>query len=150
MVITRFPLTPAIRPYCPSLLAGPLDGIQCSHRVYVWIFTDLLALVCRSPYANIPYEFAFTSAACLVLLWMVFEMWVKWPYRCCFVGCYCQDLFQTTHSVLVLFPSSFFSMRFVVSRCCIQTVILTRSQFGRNPILFHRRDIVSIWSTIYQ
>ena len=44
---------------------------------------------------------------------MVFEMGGKWPYCCCFVGCCSQDLFKIVRSILVLFPSSFFSKHFV-------------------------------------
>ena len=34
-------------------------------------------------------------AACLVhLTWIVFMMGGRWPYSCCFVGCYLQDLFN--------------------------------------------------------
>ena len=41
--------------------------------------------------------------ACLVrLTWIVFVMGGKWPYRCCFVGCYLQDLFNIAHSILVV------------------------------------------------
>ena len=45
--------------------------------------------------------------------WVIFEMGCKWPYSCCFVGCCFQDLFNITRSILVQFPSSFFSMSFV-------------------------------------
>ena len=52
--------------------------------------------------------------ACLACFsWMVFEMRGKWPNSCCFVGCYCQDLFKRISSIFVYFPSSFFSMCFV-------------------------------------
>ena len=37
----------------------------------------------------------------------------RWPYSCCFVGCCFQDLFNTARSILVQFPSSFFSIGFV-------------------------------------
>ena len=37
----------------------------------------------------------------------------KWPYNSCFVGCCFQDLFKTTRSILIYFPSSFFSIRSV-------------------------------------
>ena len=46
--------------------------------------------------------------ACLVrLIWMVFEMDGRWPYRCCFVGCCFQDLFNIARSILVQLLSSF-------------------------------------------
>ena len=35
------------------------------------------------------------------------------PYSCCFIGCCFQDLFNIAHSILVQFPSSFFSICFV-------------------------------------
>ena len=37
----------------------------------------------------------------------------KWPYGCCFVGCYFQNLSKTAHRILLLVPTSFFSMPFV-------------------------------------
>ena len=53
--------------------------------------------------------------ACLVgLIWVIFEMSVRGPYSCCFVICYCQDLFKIGHSIFMSLLSSFFSM-FVVS-----------------------------------
>ena len=40
--------------------------------------------------------------ACLVrLTWMVFVMGGRWPYSRCFVGCYCQDLFNIARNILV-------------------------------------------------
>ena len=49
--------------------------------------------------------------ACFVrLIWIVLEIGGGWPYSCCFVGCCFQDLFNMTRSILVQFPSSFFSM----------------------------------------
>ena len=50
--------------------------------------------------------------ACLVrLTWIVFVMDGKWPYSCCFVGCYLQDLFNIACIILVYLPSRFFSIR---------------------------------------
>ena len=37
----------------------------------------------------------------------------KWPYRCCFVSCCFQNLFQTVRSILEYFSSNSFSMHFV-------------------------------------
>ena len=52
--------------------------------------------------------------ACLVCLtWMILEMRGKWLYSCCFVKCCFQDLFNIACSILVQFPSSFFSVCFV-------------------------------------
>ena len=40
--------------------------------------------------------------ACLVpLTWIVFVMGGRWPYSWCFVGCYCQDLFNIVRKILV-------------------------------------------------
>ena len=40
--------------------------------------------------------------ACLVrLTWIVFVIGGRWPYSWCLVGCYCQDLFRITRSILV-------------------------------------------------
>ena len=51
---------------------------------------------------------------CLVrLIWMVLEMVGRWQYSCCFVGCWFRDLFNIARSILVQFPSSFFSIRSV-------------------------------------
>ena len=44
------------------------------------------------------------------LVWMVLEMRCRWPYNCYFVGCCFQDLFDTTHSILVQLLLSFFSI----------------------------------------
>ena len=50
--------------------------------------------------------------ACLVhLIWMVLEMGGWWMYNCCFVGCCLQGLFNIARTILVQFPSSFFSIR---------------------------------------
>ena len=39
---------------------------------------------------------------CLVhVTWIVGEMVGKWPYNCCLVECYFQNLFETTGSILV-------------------------------------------------
>ena len=47
--------------------------------------------------------------ACLVrLIGMVLEMGDRWPYSCCFAGCWFQGLFNIVRSILVQFPSSFF------------------------------------------
>ena len=44
---------------------------------------------------------------------LVFVVGGWWPYSCCFVGCYLQDLFNIARSLLVLLPSSFFSISLV-------------------------------------
>ena len=47
------------------------------------------------------------------LTWIVFVMGGRWPYSWCFVECCRQDLINIARSILVSFPSSFFSSRFV-------------------------------------
>ena len=47
------------------------------------------------------------------LTWMICEIEWKWPYSSCFVGYCFWDLFKTSRSVFVLFPSRFFSIHFV-------------------------------------
>ena len=50
--------------------------------------------------------------ACLIhLIWMVLEMGNRWLYSCSFVGCCFRDSFNIACSILVQFPSSFFSIR---------------------------------------
>ena len=49
--------------------------------------------------------------ACLVLLiWMVLEMGGKCPYSCCYMECCIQDFFNIACSILVQFPSGFYSI----------------------------------------
>ena len=45
-------------------------------------------------------------------------------YSCCFVGCCFQDLFNIAHSILVQFPSTFFSMPFAASINFVQQKFL--------------------------
>ena len=47
------------------------------------------------------------------LPWMDCEIGGKWPYICCSVRCCFQDFFKTAHSILVQFPTSFFSIHFI-------------------------------------
>ena len=37
----------------------------------------------------------------------------RWPYSCCFMGCYLQDFFNIACSILVSLPSSLFSSHLV-------------------------------------
>ena len=47
---------------------------------------------------------------CLVCLTLIaFEMWGRWPYSHCFVGCCLQYVRDIAGSILVYLPSSFFS-----------------------------------------
>ena len=52
-------------------------------------------------------------ASLIHFIWMVLEMGGSWPYSCCFVGCFFQDLFNMTRSILVQLRSSFFSIGLV-------------------------------------
>ena len=49
----------------------------------------------------------------LILHWRVYEIGDKCPYNCFFVDCCFQDLFKIVCSILLQFPSSFFSRCFI-------------------------------------
>ena len=89
----------SIKNYCRWVLIGhptlaqPCEGV---HRRTLLMSLSLLLYLCPT-----------------CLIWMVLEMGGRRPYNCCFVGCYFQDLFRMTHSILVQFLSSFFSIRLV-------------------------------------
>ena len=66
----------------------------------------------------------------------------KWPYRCCFLGCWFQDLFNVTRSILDPSPSYYFSMRIVSIHVCLfcstdTTIAWKKSHF----ILSDRSDL---------
>ena len=97
-----------------SLSVISLDCIQCPQELMNVSLCWLAKLVClcigdhrRTLLMNpsIPYLQWPTCLAC-----MVFKMGGKWPYNC-FVGCCIQDLIKTACSIIMLFPSSFFSIR---------------------------------------
>ena len=78
----------------------------------------------------------FSSSAQRVFFVLI-GWFVRWEASCCitsFVGCCFQDLFKTTRSILVLFPSSFFFKHFLKilvvqlnsSTCTATTSIFTR------------------------
>ena len=70
-------------------------------------------MVCLCVGVNRRTLFISSCTTCLAhLTWMVCEMRGKWPYSYRFVGCYYQNLFKTTRSILVHFPTRFFSKRF--------------------------------------
>ena len=112
-------LTLSIRPYHPSLLAGFQTTSCVQHRAVVGKFL----LVGQHEHYHVKGSIGeghrlslllWQCPACFVhLTWMVLEMGGKWPYRCCFLGCCFQDLFNTARSILVQFLSSVFSMRSV-------------------------------------
>ena len=79
-------------------------------------------------------------ASLVRLTWMVLEMRGKWLYSCCF-----QDFFNITHSILVQFSFSFFSMCFV----CVHVVypyssIDTTAAIWSDISNFHMIDRLSI------
>ena len=101
---------------CPSLIADPLDCIHCLH------WTDLCESLLECPCVEVrKWTFQMSLSLfpqhrpeCLArLYWMECEIGRMWLYTRSFVGCYFQDLFKTAHNILVSFPSSFFSQRFV-------------------------------------
>ena len=120
MSLARISLTvSATRPYHPSLSVGLPYYIMYQYRAVVDRFSlvALSLLVCvKGPLEFIAYKFALTykGPACLVrLIWIVFEKDCRCLYSCCFVGCCLQELFNTTRSILVQFPSSFLYIGFV-------------------------------------
>ena len=67
-------------------------------------------------------------ASLVNLIWIFFVMGGRWPYNCCFVGCYLQDLFNIARNILVWLPSSLFSsllVRVHVAHpyCSIDTIV---------------------------
>ena len=77
----------------------------------------LYSFMWRGSLEYITFELVPTSPAvspCLVcLILIVFVISGRWPYSCCFMGCCPRESFSIARSILVYFPSSFFSTRFV-------------------------------------
>ena len=72
---------------------------------------------------------------CLVrLIWMVLEMGGRWLYSYYFVGCCCQDWLNMTCTILVQFPSSFFSI-------CLASIHVVHS--------YSRIDITAAWRKLH-
>ena len=83
--------------------------------------------------------------ACLVsLIWMVLEMDGRWPYSYCFVGCCFQDLFNMARSILVQFPSSFFSIRLVSVHVVNPYGKIDMTPAWKKCVLFYRISLISI------
>ena len=78
---------------------------------------------------------------------MVYEIGGKWLYSCCFMGCCLQNLFKIDHCILVLFLSSFFSMRFLNVHMVHPCNSINTTTVQEKSDLFHRIDQTSIWST---
>ena len=119
--------------------------------IYIWsslsscgastYFPDLLSpsipIILRSWWESIEkchlslsllHQQCLTCPVCLT--WMVLEIGGKWLYSWCFVGCF-QDLFIIACSILMKFPSIFFSLVLLASMWCIHTVVLTQLLLGR-------------------
>ena len=72
------------------------------------------------------------SPACLVrLIWMVFEMGGRWPYSCCFVGCFFEDLFNIACIILEQLPSNFSLYTWSAPMWCIHIVVWTEPLLGK-------------------
>ena len=63
--------------------------------------------------------------------WIVFVIGGEWPYSSWFVGCCLHDLSNISRSILVLLPSSFFSIRLLIPQVV-------------NPYNFHMTDSLLI------
>ena len=89
--------------------------------------------------------------ACLDhLAWVVLVMGDKWPYSCCFMECYFQDMFKIIRSLLMQFLSSFFSRYFVsVHVLHLKSSIDTTAAWKKSHfILLDRSDFHMIDSQI--
>ena len=92
---------------------------------------------------------------CLVRLILIFFVMVgRWPYSCCFVGYCLQDLFKIARSILVLLPSTFFSIRLVSAHVVNPySSIDTAAAWKKLRIIlsvrsnFHMTD--SLWIAVY-
>ena len=110
---TDFPwLSHSIRPYHPLLLTGLLNCILCP----CWS-GKVGTSMCSVPWKNITDMFVFTPLAvsrmsCSSYL-DGFRDEGRWLYRYCFVRCCFQNSSNIAHRILLLFPFSFFSKRFV-------------------------------------
>ena len=62
---------------------------------------------------SLTFLLQYCSSHLAPLTWINYEIGGKWPYSCCLVGYFFQDLFKTACSILMYFLSSFFSMHFV-------------------------------------
>ena len=109
-------LSLTIRPYHLSLPVGLLNYTLCSY----WVVVDKFLLVVeylhnRRRTSRMSSSLLFQQCPrCLVhLVWMILEMGGRWPYNWCFVGCCFQDLFNIARSILVQFPSNFFSIHLI-------------------------------------
>ena len=78
------------------------------------------------------------------LIWMVLEMGSRRPYSSCFVGCYFLDLFNIARSILVQFPSSFFSIRLVNVHVVLAYSSMDTTAAWKNGVLFYQKSLTSL------
>ena len=71
------------------------EGVSTDHR----IVTAKIRLSTSLMSSSLLLQQCPACLICLILI--VFLMGGKWPYSCCFVGCYHQDLFNIAHRILV-------------------------------------------------
>ena len=89
--------------------------------------------------------------ACLArLVWMVFELSVRCPYSCCFVGCCLQDLFNTAGSILVQLLSSFLYVRLVSVHAVHPYSSIDTTAAWKKCALFNLIGLISIRLIVYQ
>ena len=89
-----------------------------------------------------------SSTACLSrIIWMVFVMSGRWPYSCCLVGCYIQNLFNTVRIILVQLPLSFFSLHFFIVHVMHPYSSIDTTAAWKICVLFY---LTSIWPIVYQ
>ena len=81
---------------------------------------------------------------------IVFEIGGRWPDCCCLVGCFLLDLFETTRSILVELPSSFFSIRLVSVHVVHPYISIDTTAAWKNCVLFYRSGLTSIWPIVYR
>ena len=102
-------------PYYPSLLAVLVDYVLCLYSAVLGKFL-LVSQHRQVHWRTSPISSSLFLHQCLtllVLMWMDFEIGCKWLYRCCFIGCCFQDLFNIVCTILLQFLSRFFSICFV-------------------------------------
>ena len=103
----------------PDPLSQPIPNVHCSREVFKAISCIGIELLCigsssssylcssmwRGPQECIAYDFVLTSSVVSRMSGSSnldsFVMGGRWPYSCCFVGCYLQDLYNTDRSILV-------------------------------------------------
>ena len=139
----------AIHPYQTSLLAGPLDCIQCLYKADIrpcWLANAGVSMG-RGPQENATYGFFLTSLECL-----------GWFGRWEVSGCTAAVLRGATSKIcskqhvtlLWSFHQTFSPCFLYESRRCIHIIVLIWTLRGRNPILAYQIDRITIWSITCQ